>query len=291
VIPEIVEPIVSRRTGKEKIFHMPKRCPVCGAEVIKPEAEAMHRCTNAACPAQALEKIKHFVSRGAMDIEGIGERMSQALFEHGLIKDAGDIYYLTRDQLLGLEKIADKSATNILNSITKSKDRSLPSVIFALGIPGIGDQTAELLAEHFTSIDALSRASKEQLQEIPSIGPKIADSILAFFRQKQNQKIIEKLRNASVKLAAEKAKRADLPLAGLDFLITGRLESFPREEAEAKIKELGGKVGSDVTRKTSYLVVGEDPGSKLARAQSLGTKTLSESEFLKLLKQAEAKLK
>jgi len=293
VIPEIVEPIVSRRTGKEKIFHMPKRCPVCDAEVIKPEGEAMHRCTNAACPAQALERIKHFVSRGAMDIEGVGERMSQALFEAGLIKDAGDLYSLKekREQLLKMEKLADKSVTNILNSIERSKDRPLPRVIFALGILNVGEQTAELLAEHFTSIDELARASKEQLQEIPSIGPKIADSILAFFRQKQNQKIIDKLRDAHVKLEAEKAKLGDLPLAGLDFVITGQLEAFPREEAESKIKELGGKAGSDVTRKTTYLVVGEDPGSKLARAQALGTKTLTEAEFLKLLKQAENKLK
>jgi DNA ligase (NAD+) len=293
VIPEIVEPIVSRRTGKEKIFHMPKRCPVCDAEVIKPEGEAMHRCTNAACPAQALERIKHFVGRGTMDIEGIGERMSQALFEADLIKDVGDIYSLKekREQLLNMEKLADKSVTNILNSIEKSKDRPLPRVIFALGIPNIGDQTAELLAEHFTSIDELARASKEQLQEIPSIGPKIADSILAFFRQKQNQKIIDKLRKAGVKLEAEKAKKGNLPLAGLEFVITGRLEASSRPEAEAKIKELGGKAGSDVTRKTNYLVVGEDPGSKLARAQALGTRTLTEKEFLELLKKAESKLK
>jgi DNA ligase (NAD+) len=293
VIPEIVEPIVSRRTGKEKIFHMPKRCPVCDAEVIKPEGEAMHRCTNAACPAQALERIKHFVGRGTMDIEGIGERMSQVLFDAGLIKDVGDLYSLKekREQLLDMEKLGEKSVDNILNSIEKSKDRPLPRVIFALGIPNIGSETAELLAEHYASLDELSRATPEKLQEIPSIGPKIADSILAFFRQKQNQKIIDKLRDAHVKLEAEKAKLGDLPLAGLDFVITGQLEAFPREEAESKIKELGGKAGSDVTRKTTYLVVGKDPGSKLARAQALGTKTLTEAEFLKLLKQAENKLK
>jgi DNA ligase (NAD+) len=293
VIPEIVEPIVSRRTGKEKIFHMPKRCPVCNAEVIKPEGEAMHRCTNAACPAQALERIKHFVSRGAMDIEGVGERMSQALFEAGLIKNVGDLYGLKekRGQLLNMEKLADKSVTNILNSIEKSKNRPLPRVIFALGIPNIGDQTAELLAEHFTNLDELAEASREKLQEIPSIGPKITDSILAFFRQKQNQKIIDKLRKAGVKLEAEKAETRELPLAGLEFVITGTLEAFPRPEAEAKIKALGGKASSDVTRKTNYLVVGEDPGSKLARAQALGTKTLTESEFLELLKKSENKLK
>jgi DNA ligase (NAD+) len=291
VIPEIVEPIVSRRTGKEKVFHMPGTCPVCGAEVIKPEGEAMHRCTNAACPAQALERIKHFASRGAMDIEGVGEKMSQALFDAGLIKDAGDLYYLTKDKLLSLERMADKSATNILTSIEKSKNRPLPRVIFALGIPNIGEETAGLLTDHYNSLDELSRTTPEKLQEIPSIGPKIADSIVAFFRQKQNKGIIEKLRKAGVKLEAEKAKRKDLPLAGIEFVITGRLEVSPRQEAEAKIKALGGKAGSDVTRKTNYLVVGEEPGSKLARAQALGTKTLNEAEFLELLKRSEGKLK
>ncbi len=289
VIPEIVEPIVSRRSGKEKVFRMPKTCPVCGAEVIKPEGEAMHRCTNAACPAQALERIKHFVSRGALDIEGVGEKMSQALFEAGLIKDVGDIYHLTRDQLLSLERMADKSVANILNSIERSKDRPLPRVIFALGITHIGEETAELLAEHFTSLDELARAPREKLLEIPSIGPKIADSIVAFFRQQQNKNIIDKLRQAGVKLEAEKVEAKELPLAGLEFVITGRLETFTRQEAEARVKALGGKAGSDVTRKTSYLVVGEDPGSKLALAQALGTKTLTEAEFLELLKKAERK--
>lgn len=287
VIPEIVEPILSRRSGTEKVFHMPRTCPVCGAEVIKPEGEAMHRCINAACPAQALERIKHFVSRGAMDIEGIGEKMSQALFEAGMVRDVGDIYYLTREQLLKLERMADKSVTNILNSIEQSKDRSLSRVIFALGITHIGEETAELLAEHFTSIDDLARASKEQLLELPSIGPKIADSILAFFRQEENKKIIQKLRGAGVRLEAEKVEAKEQPLAGLEFVITGRLEAFTRQEAEARIKALGGKASSDVTRKTSYLVVGADPGSKLARAQALGTKTLTEAEFLELLRKAE----
>ena len=291
VIPEIVEPIVSRRTSKEKIFRMPRRCPVCKAEVIKPKGEAMHRCTNAACPAQALERIKHFVSRGAMDIEGVGEKMSQALFDAGLIKDVGDLYYLTRDQLLGLERMADKSAANILNSIERSKNRPLPRVIFALGITHIGEETAKLLAEHYTSLDELAGASREQLLEIPSIGTKIADSILAFFRQEGNKKIIKKLKKARVKLKAEEAEPRDLPLAGLEFVITGRLEAFPRQDAEAKIKALGGKSGSDVTRKTSYLVVGADPGSKLARTEALGIKQLSETELLELLKQAENKLK
>ncbi len=292
VIPEIVEPIVSRRTGKEKIFHMPTRCPVCGSEVIKPEGEAMHRCTNNACPSQALERIKHFVSRGAMDIDGVGEKLCQALFEAGLIKDAADLYYLTKEQLLGLEKMADKSTSNVLNSIEKSKDRPLARVIFALGILHVGEQYAELLAERFNSIDELAKASQEELSAIPSIGPKIAESIVAFFRQEGNRQIIQKLRRAGVKLEREKideSKPEELPLAGLEFVLTGKLESFPRSEAEAKIKALGGKAGSDVTRKTSYVVVGADPGSKLAKAEKLGIKTLSEAEFLEFLDKAGGK--
>lgn len=292
VIPEVVEPIKSRRTGEEKIFHMPSRCPVCGAEVIKPEGEAMHRCTNAACPAQALERIKHFVTRGAMDIEGIGEKLAQALFEAGLVKDVGDIYYLTREQLLKLERMGGKSVSNILNSIEQSKDRPLARVVFALGITHVGEETAELLAEHFHSIDELAKATREQLMEIPSIGPKIADSIVAFFRQEQNRNIIEKLRQKGVRLEEKKkAEVQKLPLDGLEFVITGRLESFTRQEAEAKIKALGGRAGSDVTRKTDFLVVGADPGSKLARAQALGTKQLSEAELLELLRRAESQLK
>ena len=288
VIPEIVSPVVSKRTGKEKVFHMPTHCPVCGAEVIKPEDEAMHRCTNAACPAQALEQIKHFVARNAMDIDGVGEKLCQALFEKGLVKDVADLYYLTPQQLLGLEKMADKSVSNALESIDKSKDRPLARVIFALGILHVGEEYAELLADKFSSIDEMAKTGREELLSLPSIGPKIADSIVAFFRQKGNKNIIEKLRKAGVKLERERvaeAKPEELPLTGLEFVITGKLEAFARSEAEARVKELGGKAGSDVTKETSYVVVGADPGSKLAKAQKLGIKTLSEAEFLELLSQ------
>ncbi len=293
VIPEIVGPIISRRTGEEKVFHMPDHCPRCEAEVIKPEGEAMHRCTNAACPAQALERIKHFVSRGAMDIDGLGDKLSQALFDDDLVKDVGDLYSLgdeqKRKRLLDMEKMAEKSVAHVLDSIETSKNRPLARIIFALGITHIGDETAELLAEHFTSLDELSRAQQEQLVDIPSIGPKIADSILAFFRQEQNKKIIDKLRKAGVRLEAEKVKPRQLPLAGLEFVITGTLKSSARPEAEAKIKALGGKASSDVTRKTTYVVAGEDPGSKLARAEALGITILNEAEFLQRLNQAESK--
>jgi len=288
VIPEIVGPVVSLRTGEEKIFHMPSRCPVCGAQVIKPEGEAMHRCTNAACPSQALERIKHFVSRGAMDIDGVGEKLCLALFNAGLIRAAADLYYLTREQLLGLERLADKSVSNVLNSIERSKNRPLARVIFALGILHVGQEYAELLAQNFSSMDELAQASQERLSSLPSIGPRIADSIVAFFREEGNRRIIEKLRSAGVRLEkaeAEEVKPRELPLTGLEFVITGKLETFTRPEAEAKIKALGGKAGSDVTKKTSYLVVGAEPGSKLAKAQKLGVKLLNEAEFIQLLEE------
>jgi len=293
VIPEIVEPVVSRRTGKEEIFQMPSHCPVCGSEVIKPLGEAMHRCTNAACPSQALEKIKHFVSRGAMDMDGVGEKLCQALFKDGLIKDAADLYYLTREQLLGLERMAEKSASKVLNSIEKSKNRPLARVIFALGITHVGNQYAELLAQRFTSIDDLARASQEDLSAFPSVGPKIAEGIVAFFRQEGDKQIIKKLKKAGVRMEREKAKQVrldELPLFGVEFVLTGKLDSFPRSEAEARIKSLGGEAGSDVTKKTSYVVVGADPGSKLAKAQKLGIRTLSEAEFSELLNTARGKV-
>ena len=285
VIPEIVGPIASKRTGKERIFSMPSHCPVCGAEVIKPEDEAMHRCTNAACPAQAQEKLKHFVSRGAMDIDGVGEKLCAALFQAGLVKDVADLYYLTQEQLLGLERMADKSISNVLKSIDDSKNRPLPRVIFALGILHVGQETAELLASRYSSIDDLANASQEDLLSIPSIGPKIAESIAAFFRQEGNRRIIQKLKEKGVRLEEAPAERRELPLAGQEFVLTGRLEGFTRQEAEARIKELGGAVGSSVTRKTTYVVEGAEPGSKRDKAIALGITLLNEEQFLQKLRE------
>jgi len=283
VIPEIVEPVTSLRTGDEKEFQMPARCPVCDAEVIKPEGEAMHRCVNAACPAQLFELLKHFVSRGAMDIDGIGESLSAALLKEGLVKDVADLYYLKGEDVIGLERMGEKSTANLLTAIDESKDRPLARVIFALGIRHVGAETAELLADHFSSIAALSKATAEELMAIPTIGPKVAESVVAFFRQETNLKVIEKLRRAGVRLEAEAVKAKELPLAGQEFVITGKLEAFTRGEAEARIKELGGGVGSSVTKKTTYLVLGAEPGSKLEKATALGTRTLSEDQFLHLL--------
>jgi DNA ligase (NAD+) len=285
VIPEVVGPVVSRRRGDERFFAMPTHCPVCGAEAVRPEGEAMARCTNAACPAQVLQRLQHFVSRGAMDIEGIGEKLALALYRAGLVKDVADYYYLTHEQLAGLERMADKSASNVLGAIEGSKGRPLARVIFALGILHVGAEVAEILAGHFGSMDGLARASRQEMEAIPGIGPKIAESIYTFFQQPENLRIIEKLRAAGVRMEAgeREAGARPTPLAGLEFVVTGRLEAFSRQEAEARIEELGGGVGSSVTRKTDYLVVGADPGSKLDRARALGTKTLTEAEFLRLI--------
>jgi len=307
VIPEIVGPVVSRRTGEEKEFSLKEKtweiyrerggikreketpdyavCPVCGAEAIKPQGEVMYYCSNAACPAQVQERLEHFVSRGGMDIRGIGESLSAMLLREELVKNVADLYDLTAEQLAKLERMGDKSASNIINSIEKSKEAPLPRVIFALGIRHIGEEMAEILAKEFSSLDELANASREELMSIPTVGPKIADSIVAFFRQEANRNIIKRLRKAGVRLAEEVAKPKELPLAGMEFVITGRLEALTRQEAEAKIKALGGSTGSNVTKKTTYLVVGADPGSKLVHAQALGTKQLSEEELLRLLEQ------
>ncbi len=287
VIPQVVGPVISKRTGKEKIFTMPRHCPVCGAETIQPEGEAMSRCTNAACPAQVQERLEHFVSRGGMDIRGIGESNSAMLLQEGLVKNVADLYDLKdkKEQIVKLERMAEKSVSNILNAIENSKQRPLSRVIFALGILHIGEEIAELLAKHLGSIDSLANASREELLSIPAVGPKIADSIAAFFRQEENRKIIKRLKDAGVKLEEERVKPEELPLTGMEFLITGRLEAFSRQEAEAMIKALGGSTGSSVTKKTTYLVIGADPGSKLTRAQELGTKLLTEEELTRLLRQ------
>ncbi len=291
VIPEVVAPVRSLRTNQKK-FALRKKypvCPSCGGRWIRPEGEAMAYCTNAACPAQAHERLKHFVSRGAMDIEGIGEKQASALLEADLIKDVGDLYSLKekKDKLIGMERMAEKSVSNLLAAIEESKDRSLSRVIFALGIRHVGAETAEILAQHFGSMNRLSRATEEELTAVLTIGPKIAESIVAFFKQESNQRVIGKLRRAGVRLEAEVTEPRELPLSGQEFVITGKLEAFARSEAEARIKELGGSAGSSVTKKTTFLVAGADPGSKLDRARELGTRIVNEEGFLRLLRESE----
>jgi DNA ligase (NAD+) len=287
--------VLSKRSGDEKEFSLLDKipedekglpsCPECGGEVIRPQGEVMYYCSNAACPAQAQQRLEHFASRGAMDIRGIGESQSDLLLREGLVKDVADLYDLAskREHLLALERTGEKSVDNCLEAIENSKERPLARVIFALGIRHVGAEMAEVLANRYRNIDDLMNASEKELMEIDAVGPKIADSIITFFGQEENRRIIQRLKAAGVNLQEKTAEFEDLPLAGREFVITGRLEGFTRQEAEARIKALGGTAKSDVTRKTSYLVVGAEPGSKLARAEALGVTRLSETELIEML--------
>ncbi len=283
VIPEVVAPVLSRRSGQERLFVMPSRCPACGVKVVKPEDEVMTRCTNATCPAQIYELLTHFVSRGAMDIDGIGEKLAAALLKEGLVKNVADLYSLRKQDLIDLERMGEKSVQNLLDAIEKSKERPFARVIFALGIRHVGAETAELLASHLGSMDKLASASIDDLLKVPTVGPKVAESILAFFWQEANRRIIDELKRAGVRLEQERKAPGELPLAGREFVLTGRLEALPRGEAEARIRELGGSVGSSITMKTTDVVAGTEPGSKLERARSLGTRLLNEEEFHHLI--------
>ena len=294
VIPEIVGPTPESREnpdreeefsllGKVKNDRGEPICPVCGSAVIKPEGEVMYYCSNAACPAQVQQRIEHFVSRGAMDIRGIGQAQITALLSEGLIEDVSGLYSLKdkREQLLELERMAEKSVDNQLKAIDNSKDRSLERLISALGIRHVGSEMAQVLAQEFIDLDDLGNASREKLISIDSVGPKIADSIIAFFGQEENNRIIRRLKETGVNPKAEKAESEKLPLSGTEFVITGRLESFGRQEAAEKIKALGGTARDNVTRNTRYLVVGEDPGAgKLKQADKLKTERLDETAFL-----------
>jgi DNA ligase (NAD+) len=287
VIPQVVGPVLSLRTGDEKVFEMPKTCPECGTEVVRPEGEAMSYCPNRSCPAQIFRLLTHFASRGAMDIEGLGESMAYQLLNtkvdgEDLVRDIADVYSLTKDRLVQLERMGDKSAENLLAGIEASKQRPLSRVLFALGIRHVGDETAELLAGHFGSIDAMANASLEDLESVPTIGPKTAQSVYEYFQDESSRALIEKMRAAGVRLEGATAAREG-PLLGTTFVVTGSLSRWSRNEVESMIKRLGGAVGSSVTKKTNYLVAGESPGSKLAKAQEYGTTVLDEAGFQALL--------
>jgi DNA ligase (NAD+) len=285
VIPQVVGPVLARRTGEEKVFEMRHDCPICGTPVVRDEGEAMHRCPNATCPAQFFELLKHFVSKGAMDIDGLGEQWCRVLIEIGLVKDVADLYFIGKDRLLGLDRMGEILATKIIANIGASRQRPLPRILFALGIFHVGSEVAELLTGRYSSIDQLMQATAEDLDEIPGIGPKIAGSVFSYFQVPSNRAVIEKLRRAGVKLEQELVvvNPDDLPWRGLTFVVTGTLSSMTRRDAEGRVKALGGAATSAVTRKTSYLVAGESPGSKLDTANRLGTIVLDEEAFLNLL--------
>jgi DNA ligase (NAD+) len=281
VIPQVVKVVKQAPEGRE--FSMPKQCPVCGGEVHRAEGEVAYRCVNSACPARLKESLLYFAGRRAMNIDGLGDALVDQLVDKGLVRDVADLYALTQEKVANLERMGDKSASNLLLEIDNSKKASLARLIFALGIRFVGERTGQLLADHFASLDKLAKASEEELLEVEEVGPRVAESILEFFREPRNLKVIEKLRKASLQFESAKIHKPEGNLAGKQFVLTGTLPRYSRDEAKKMIEEAGGRVTGSVSKKTDYVVVGADPGSKLDKARSLGVKTIEEDELLKLL--------
>jgi DNA ligase (NAD+) len=281
VIPEVIKVIASTRNGTERKFVIPDACPECGSEVIRLQGEAAHRCIGLACPAQIKERITHFASRGGMNVEGLGDKLVAQLVDTGVIADPADIYFLTQEKLLTLERIKDKSAINLLLAVERTKFPPLDKFIFALGIRHVGEHTAGILARHFMNLNSLLGATEEELLTIRDVGPEVARSISRFFRDPSNIKVIEKFREAGVTpVETEQPKSANL--AGKSFVFTGSLNKLSRSEAKEIVESLGGQVAESVTKKTDYVVAGESPGSKLQKAQSAGIAILDEEEFLQM---------
>ncbi|PKP57553.1 DNA ligase [Candidatus Atribacteria bacterium HGW-Atribacteria-1] len=287
VIPEVVKVIKEKRTGKEKKFTMPSKCPVCGAKVFRPEGEVASRCYSLTCSAQIKERIRHFASRDAMDIEGLGPAIIDQLVENRLIKNVSDLYFLKRDDLISLERMAEKSADNLMNAIEKSKSRSFANLIYGLGIRYVGVHTSEVITRYFPTLDKLRKINLEELIEINEIGPKIAESIVLFFKEKENLDIIERLRSADLNFSQKEEKkrkeRRAQTFTGKQFVLTGTLKDFTRTQVTEIIGELGGRVTSSVSKKTDYVVAGEDPGSKYQKAKKLGITIIDEEEFKKII--------
>jgi DNA ligase (NAD+) len=285
VIPKVLKVIESKRTGEEKIFRMPRKCPVCGGEISRPEGEVVSRCVAADCPAQLEGRLLHFASRRAMRIEGLGESLVHQLVESGNVHDAGDLYNLTLETLAGLERMATKSASNLLAQIEASKQRDLSNLIYALGLRHVGDRTATTLAREFGSLDALSKASVEQLDDVPEIGLTVAQSVRDWFDDEGNLALCERLAAAGVRTKIEKTHQpTDDKFAGKTFVLTGTLADFTRDEARLAIESRGGRVSSSVSKKTDFVVAGEEAGSKLDKATSLGVSVIDEEAFKKMLK-------
>ncbi len=281
VIPHVLKVV---KEGKDrKPFRMPKNCPVCGSTIHRAEGEVAYRCVNAACPAKLKESLQHYAGRHAMNIDGLGEKIVDQLVEQKLVKDVADLYSLKAEEVAELERMAEKSAQNLVQEIQASKKSPLSRLIFALGMRFVGERTGQLLAEHFSTLEELESAKQEGLEQVPEVGPKVAESIVEFFSEAANCKLVRKLRDAGVRPTAEKREVKSQKLAGKSFVFTGGLANRSREEAGELVQQHGGKVSGSVSKKTDYVVVGADPGSKHDKAKELGVTVLTESEFEKLL--------
>ena len=284
VIPEVVKVVVSRRTGQEKTFAFPESCPECGSKVVRLEGEAAHRCIGLACPAKIRECIKHFASRGGMDIEGLGDRLVSRLVETGHIKDPADLYGLQAEHLFRLERMAEKSAGNLLQAIERSKNPPLEKFLFALGIRHVGERTSGILARTFQTLDRIMAATADDLVGIRDIGPEVAASIVKFFQEPSNRSVIEKLRSAGIAIREpETLQEQPLPLSGKSFVLTGKLNGMTRNEAQRILASLGGSCLDSVTKGTDFVIAGESPGSKLRKAREAGITILDEKGFLELI--------
>jgi DNA ligase (NAD+) len=288
VIPEIVKVITARRTGLEKPFVFPTNCPVCTAPVRKEEDAAIARCTNRACPAQLAGRLRHFSTRTAMDIDGLGEKLCEAMVEKGLVTSVADLYELNLDRLIGLERMGEKSAQNLLDAIATSKDTTLRRFIYALGIPDVGEATAKALAEHFREVPAIMNASLENLERVKDIGPEMASSIRGYFDEPENRAVVEALLLRHHVVPRPPEVVAAGAFKGKTVVLTGTLAGMSRDEAKGAIERQGGKVSGSVSKKTDFLVAGDEAGSKLAKAKELGVKVLTEAELLVLLNEPES---
>jgi DNA ligase (NAD+) len=283
VIPKVTRVVDDGKHARgTRKFHMPERCPVCGGKVVRAEGEADHRCVNQKCPAKLRETILHFASRGVMNIDGMGDALVAQLTERGMVNDIADLYQLTKDDLLKLERMGEKSAQNVLDEIERSKKLPLERVIYGLGIRFVGERTAQFLAEHFGLIEAIETASEQDLQQVEEVGPRIAKSIVEFFAEPKNRELVEELRAAGLTLKGKKKERGTR-LAGQVFVLTGTLPTYSRDEAKKMIEDAGGKVTGSVSKKTDYVVAGADAGSKLDKANELGVKVIDEKALEKLV--------